>query len=45
MNEEQIKEITIALIEKGMLYAGDNNEGTATEIAKFINKLKEEVNK
>ncbi|KEI16230.1 hypothetical protein Z959_10090 [Clostridium novyi B str. ATCC 27606] len=45
MNEEQIKEITITLIEKGMLYAGENNEETAIEIAKFINKLREETNK
>lgn len=45
MNEEQIKDITITLIEKGMLYAGENNEDTAIEIAKFINKLREETNK
>ena len=45
MNEEQIKDITITLIEKGMLYAGENNEDTAIEIAKFINKLRKETNK
>lgn len=43
MNEEQIKEITIALIEKGRLYMGGDNEETAEEIAKFINKLREET--
>lgn len=43
MNDEQIKEITIAMIEKG-LYRGNDNEETAKEIAKFINTLKKEVN-
>jgi hypothetical protein len=45
MNDEYIKEITIAMIEKGLLYSGADNEETAEEIAKFINKLREKLNK
>ncbi|WMM24061.1 hypothetical protein RBU61_14170 [Tissierella sp. MB52-C2] len=45
MTDEQIKEITIALIEEGKLYTGDSNEKTAEKIAEFINKLREETNK
>ena len=45
MTDEQIKEITIELIKQGRLYSGDSNEDTAVEIAKFINKLREETNK
>lgn len=45
MIDEYIKEITIAMIEKGQLYTGDTNEETAVKIAEFINKLREELNK
>lgn len=45
MIDEYIKEITITMIEKGHLYTGNTNEETAVEIAKFINKLREELNK
>lgn len=44
MTDEQIKEITIAMINNKLLYSGSNNEETAKEIAKFINNLREEVN-
>lgn len=45
MDYEQIKEITIAMIEKGLLYTGNDNEETAKEIATFIRTLASEVNK
>lgn len=44
MTDEQIKEITIAIIERGWLTIGDSSEGMAEEVAKFINKLREKVN-
>ena len=44
MNDEQIKEITIAIINNKMVYTGSSNEETAEEIAKFINKLREKTN-
>lgn len=45
MTDEQIKEITLALIEKGWLDVGVNNTQAAEKIAEFINKLREETNK
>lgn len=45
MNDEQIKEITLTAIEKGWIVTGNTNEQTAVEVAKFINKLREETNK
>ena len=45
MNDECIKEITIAMLNKGHLYLGQSNEEIAIEIAKFINTLSEETNK
>ena len=44
MSDEQIKEITIAMVNKGWLIVGDDNEETAKEIATFINTLKKELN-
>jgi predicted Rossmann-fold nucleotide-binding protein len=44
MNDEQIKEITIAAINSNLLHKYDTNEKIAEEIAKFINTLKEKVN-
>jgi hypothetical protein len=43
MSDEQIKEITVAAIEKGMLYTGIDNIETAQEIANFINTLREKL--
>lgn len=43
MNDEYIKEITIAMIEKGLLYTGNSNEEIAINIAKFINTLRNET--
>lgn len=43
MNDEQIKEITIAMINNKLLYMGDDNKQTAEEVAKFINSLKENL--
>lgn len=45
MTDEQIKEITIALIEKGLFATSNNNENTAKQIAKFVNTLRQEINK
>jgi len=39
MTDEQIKEITITMINNKYLYTGTNNEEIAKEIAKFINTL------
>lgn len=44
MSDEQIKEITIALINSNMLWKGANNEAIALDIAKFINLLKAGLN-
>lgn len=43
MNNEQIKEITIAMINNKQLYLGSDNEESAMEIAKFINTLNEQT--
>jgi len=43
MSDEQIKEITIAMIEKGFIFTGTDNEDTAKEVASFINVLKKEL--
>lgn len=45
MNDEYIKEITIAMIERGWIITSDTNEGTAKEVAKFINTLRNELDK
>ncbi|MEL7656350.1 MAG: hypothetical protein AAGU75_10640 [Bacillota bacterium] len=45
MSDEQIKEITIAMINNRLVFTGSDNEDTAKEIAKFITTLREEVNK
>ncbi|WP_165916208.1 hypothetical protein [Marinisporobacter balticus] len=44
MNDEQIKEITIAMINGKQLYSGNSNEETAEKIAEFINTLREKTN-
>lgn len=44
MTDEQIKEITISMINNKLLYSGSDNEETAKEIANFINTLKNELN-
>ncbi len=43
MSDEQIKEITIAMINNGKLYLGTSNEEIAQNIAKFINTLRTET--
>jgi hypothetical protein len=43
MNDEYIKEITIAAIEKGMINKKADSQEMAKEIAKFINTLEEEI--
>jgi uncharacterized protein YlxP (DUF503 family) len=45
MTDEQIKEITIAMINNDRLHMGTNNEEIAQNVAKFINTLRTEVNK
>lgn len=45
MTDEQIKEITIAVIANKWVNVGRTNEETAKEIAKFINTLRDETNK
>lgn len=45
MTDEQIKEITIAAINKGILYTGTNNIEIAKAVAEFINTLSQETNK
>lgn len=45
VNDEQIKEITIAAINNKLIAKYDTEEKTAEEIVKFINKLKQEINK
>lgn len=44
MTDEQIKEIVVAAINNNLLYKYNTNEETATEIAKFINELREKTN-
>lgn len=43
MNDEQIKEILIALINKGEVLTGADNTEIAKNMAIFINTLKEEL--
>ncbi len=43
MDYEQIKEITIAMINKGYIISGSDNEKTAKNLAVFINTLKQEL--
>lgn len=43
MSDEQIKDIVITLINKGVVYIGGTNEETAKEIATLINTLKKEI--
>ncbi|MBU3143956.1 MULTISPECIES: hypothetical protein [unclassified Clostridium] len=45
MDEEYLKEITIAAIENGLIKNKANSEEMAIEIAKFINTLRNECNK
>lgn len=44
MDNEQIKEITVAAINNGLICKYSTNEDTAKELAKFINTLRKEVN-
>lgn len=44
MSDEQIKEITIAMINNNKLYMGSSNEEIAENIAKFINTLRTKTN-
>lgn len=43
MDNEQIKEITITMLNKGYLVTGRDNEDTAKKLAVFINTLKQEL--
>lgn len=43
MNDEQIKEILIALINNGHIFTGTDNKKVAENVALFINTLKEEL--
>jgi len=43
MSDECIKDIIITLINNRLFYLGDDNEGTAKEVAKFIKTLKREL--
>jgi tRNA G46 methylase TrmB len=43
MNDDQIKEILIALINNGQLCTGTDNKSIAENIALFINTLKQEL--
>lgn len=45
MSEDNIKDIIVALIEKGTFQIGSSNEETAIEIAKFHKAYIEEMNK
>ncbi|MCB2311622.1 hypothetical protein LGL55_10545 [Clostridium tagluense] len=45
MDEEYLKEITIAAIENGLIDKYVDNEKTAIGIGKFINTLRNECNK
>ncbi|MBU3176492.1 hypothetical protein KPL47_08910 [Clostridium estertheticum] len=45
MNEEYLKEITIAAIENGLICKKAKSDEMATEIALFINTLRNECNK
>lgn len=43
MNDDQIKEIIIALIEANKMYVGSNNEETGNKIAELYNSIKENI--
>lgn len=36
MEENELKDIIIALIEKGLFYCGNSNEENGKEVAKFV---------
>lgn len=44
MNDDQIKEILIALINNGQIVTGLDNKSIAENMALFINTLKQELN-
>ena len=45
MDEEQLKEITVAVIQQGIFDQESTSKETAIEIAIFINTLRDELNK